>query len=318
MSNTGINPLIWTDQCASKIVSAQTCNHAVITTPSTLADDIERNLALQPPNKVKLGGYIYLKSIFHDSYCYSSRDGYKVAYGDNKKNIHFIWCADAYQRNSYKEDVLFLAPRYTKTTSIRLQNERHERAKSNAQFALESASSAKYHPYLIRKCINSVGAVLTGDDLSVGIWNPDGGFRSRLSITPAGDESFQEGGNLYGGNHIIGTRIKRTDKIIIGTTFASCATIYKQTGTTVIVAFNSFNLVNVTEAFCKKYPRCKFHIYGDNDHGTPGTPKKIEAEKAAKITGNPCNLPDSSDLDAKPHHINFNDLYMLERGIYSE
>ncbi len=133
------------------------------------------------------------------------------------------------------------------------------------QNIMKSATPADpEHPYLRSKHINPFTAWKIGVDIIIPIVDVNLKLVNCQQIQPSGFKKFRYGAAITGCFHFIGEVFDGCDLVIVEG-FATGATIYQQTNISVVVAFNSNNLLPVTENIKHLYPSSKILICGDND-----------------------------------------------------
>lgn len=164
--------------------------------------------------------------------------------------------------------------------------------------------------YLNRKQINDVkdlGVKFNGSEIIVPARDIDGRMWSYQKISQEGAKRFYFGGRVRGCFHIIGPDIESAIYICEG--FATGASIYQATKTTVVVAFNASNLVSVATDLRKKYKEAEIIICGDDDKCTDGNPGREKANEASEKSLSSVVFPKFKNNDANA--TDFNDLHIL-------
>lgn len=145
------------------------------------------------------------------------------------------------------------------------------------------------HPYLVNKGILPHGVKQFKSSLLVPL-TIDGTIYSVQFINDLGDKRFLTGGRVKGCYYLIGDLEK--EKILIAEGFATGATLHKETGYPVVIAFNAGNLKPVAQAFRNQFPPKQLIICGDNDRGTPNNPGVEKATEAAQSVGAYLSIPE--------------------------
>ena len=155
------------------------------------------------------------------------------------------------------------------------------------------------HPYIKNKNITPYGALHEFEQLIIPVRNIAGNITSIQMIFPDGRKQFLKGGKIKGCFHTIGD-ISKSGIISIVEGWATGCTAYKLTGTAVIVAFNSGNLMEEARNIRALHPEKKIIIRADNDLETerktgknPGVESAMSA--AAKVGGGVQVCPINSD-----------------------
>lgn len=194
----------------------------------------------------------------------------------------------------------------------------------------------KLPPYLEKKGISidsTIGMRVSenGLNVSIPIKNIAGEIQSLQSISADGTKYMLPGGKLDGGFHVINDKdLSKVNSIVIAEGVATAASLHEsiqnemfKNDVAVIAAFNSNNLVSVTQAIHEKYPEAKIIIAADDDLATeikiginPGKAKAQEAvslcpDKAIMIT--PVFMPGEQNSNSK-QFTDFNDLHTQSTG----
>ena len=173
--------------------------------------------------------------------------------------------------------------------TMRFKQEMREReaAELKRRNAAEAAELIKHlqpcpdsHPYLARKRIKAHGALLSGADLLIPLYDAAGNVVSTQSIGQDGDKLFRAGCTSKG-MYTIGSA---TPCVVVCEGFATGASIHEATGLRVYVVFSAGNLPGLIEdiAQIEAVNGSQIVIAADND--VSGTGQR-EAEKAAEKIG---------------------------------
>ncbi|MBZ0105424.1 MAG: DUF5906 domain-containing protein [Sulfuricella denitrificans] len=103
--------------------------------------------------------------------------------------------------------------------------------------------------------------------------------------------------------------------VLIAEGYATAASLYEATQIPTVVAFDAGNLLPVTQAIKKTYPKSKILVCADDDYLTPGNPGVTAAQSAAHATtGSSYLIPKfaSDRPQDKKGPTDFNDLHALE------
>lgn len=184
-----------------------------------------------------------------------------------------------YDRNKQKSEARRTASLMKEVDNKAVQNK--NAADTAVQLMSQAFPADSEHPYLLKKQIGACTAWQVDILLVIPIVN----WRQELiNVQKIGDFSvnrtgliekkFGFGGMITGCYHVIG-RLVDGDPIIITEGFATGVTIYTQTNITVVVAFNSKNLLPVAESISHLYSDSKLLIAGDNDWHLPLMPKPM-------------------------------------------
>jgi len=222
----------------------------------------------------------------------------------------------------------------------------HEVAATLAQSLWDEAQPCTEHDYLTRKGVQSHELKCgpfeiertdpdTGEvtkqrmkALLVPLYDHNGKLWSLQAISrkPGGKKLLLAGGKMAGNFFAFGKpkEINGRRVFILGEGYATCASIYEDTGHMVFMCVNSGNILHVAKAIRERDADAIILIAGDNDiwnrkaDGTPHNPGRLAAEKAAKEVGGIVALPPFTEADAtgKDDKGNltgpkdFNDLYV--------
>lgn len=161
---------------------------------------------------------------------------------------------------------------------------REHHKKVSAALWMEGEDCPPAHPYLIKKQVNSDGAIryhpITGNIL---IPLRDGQeILGVQRIDANGEKKVNPGGRLSGCYHIIpGGR----DTVYICEGYATAMSVHIATGQTVVMAVSAGNLLAVGEKIAAMYPTARLVFAADNDQGGDKNPGIEAAEKAVKEIG---------------------------------
>ncbi|SCZ84790.1 toprim domain-containing protein [Nitrosomonas mobilis] len=170
-----------------------------------------------------------------------------------------------------------------------LAQQQHDAA-LKAQRTWEAAKSAPAtHPYLVKKDIKPHGLRVLNGDLVVPLINADLRLSSLQFIRPDGQKRFLAGGKKQGNFYAIEDGSKSTvSPLVIAEGFATAASVHEYTGYTVLVAFDSGNLIHVARAIQWAAVGRKIIIAGDNDESGVG---QAAARAAAEAVGAQVIIP---------------------------
>lgn len=138
----------------------------------------------------------------------------------------------------------------------------HKEAAEKVVEYWENAKKAKDHPYLKRKKINSHIAKISGDCLTLPIYDIDGNLTSIQKIYPDGKKRFASGGKVQACFATLGD-LENSDLLYFAEGFATGASIRQATNKTVVIAFSCHNLVPCAIDIQKKYPHKKLILCQD-------------------------------------------------------
>lgn len=141
------------------------------------------------------------------------------------------------------------------------------------------------------------------------MYGANGDIRNLQAIFPAKcpeldrDKDFLAGAGSAGLFWWIGAK---TQKVLVGEGFATCATLHEETACRVYVAFTTNNLLPVGQILRAKLPDADIIFCADNDTKTEGNPGLTKATEAAQAVGGSVAVP--------PMHGDFNDYAVYLRG----
>ncbi|EGZ50896.1 LPD7 domain-containing protein [Neisseria wadsworthii] len=202
------------------------------------------------------------------------------------------------RNNGYRPDKAYTPPSAEEQARIKAereaarlseeqaQAERREKAKSLAQSIWSRATPADInHPYLAAKGITDPAAVA---GLRQNLYQGDNNLLIPVvhnreivnvqSINQDGGKRFLSGGQVHGGFAVVGDADKMEHGIVIAEGFATAASIHQATDKTVVVAFNTGNMVAVSERLAKSLPEnVPVTLAVDNDASQTGMKKALQA-----------------------------------------
>lgn len=103
--------------------------------------------------------------------------------------------------------------------------------------------------------------------------------------------------------------------VLIAEGYATAASLYEATQIPVVVAFDAGNLLPVTQAIKKSYPKARILVCADDDYLTPGNPGITAAQSAAHAVSGAAHLAPIFTAERpqdKKGPTDFNDLHALE------
>lgn len=186
------------------------------------------------------------------------------AFGSWKHGVSEKWRAGSAQHLTPSE-------RREQAAAFKRERERREAAKRAEQAEAAKRCSLRWeaarpfdphHPYLRAKGISGEGSRQDGNRLLVPMFDADGALWNLQAIAPDGSKRFAKGGLQAGLHCIIGSR---TDCILIGEGFATCAVARKATGLMAVAAFSARNLRDVAVTINAAYPGSDIVILADDD-----------------------------------------------------
>ena len=211
--------------------------------------------------------------------------------------------------------------RRAKKEAAAAQKQKYSDAAARAARIWNAAKPADpKHPYALKKQIDVSCIRQSGKSLLVPVFSGRGSLTSLQFILPertndGKDKFFLRGGDVRSGRFRIGSKpTGEPDEIILLCEgFATGATLYRETGYPVFMAFSAGNLESVAVSIRARYPKSKIVIAADNDHLTEqktGRNPGIEAAKrAAAACGGSVAFP-----PALPGVTDFNDWSAMPKG----
>ncbi|MCM8735509.1 zincin-like metallopeptidase domain-containing protein [Azospirillum sp. A1-3] len=236
-------------------------------------------------------------------------DGHPAGYIKNHKTgVERNWKAPSRTQAATTVDRARLTAEAAQRRQARAQERElvQERAADAAEVRLAQAEPATDdHPYLLSKDVPSYGLRQDREgNLLVPIQGMDGKVISVQAITAEGRKSFQKDARTQGGHFLIGDAAA-SKSVLVAEGYATAATLHRETGLAVAVAFNAGNLRSVAEALRQRYPDKPLVIAGDNDHvkerqGKPNVGREKAEDAAARVGGTvllPTFRPDDRGTD---------------------
>ena len=96
---------------------------------------------------------------------------------------------------------------------------------------------------------------------------------------------WPKGMRMKASHHVVGIINRTTKTVLVAEGYATAMTLHAATGLPVVVAFYASNLMPVSEAVHKQFPRAKLLICADDDYLTDGNPGVRAAQNAATAVG---------------------------------
>lgn len=224
------------------------------------------------------------------------------AFGCWRSGVQSTWTADIGRELSPAESM-------ARASHIRQAQEKSRQLREkNAEIAsdtvstiwLNCQSASEDHPYLRSKGVKPHGIKISGDGrLVLPLYNSDGTLSSLQYIDTAGNKLYHSGAATHGKYHIIGD-INNNGVIYIAEGFATCATIYEETGNPVVVAYSAHNLVPVTATIKEQHPNASVVIVADNDKSNAG--ENYATQAAAKYGARVLLCPVEGDVNDYRQH----------------
>lgn len=205
-----------------------------------------------------------------------------AAFGDWRyPSEKHTWCARKLNTLSDADRVAHLARmKAARTKRDALQRQIEDEKAKLAAWIHENAPHATEHPYLTRQKVKSYGLRLNRDGrLIVPAYNVDGKISTLQFIDGDKNKRFLKGGKKTGSCFTIG---EPTATICVCEGYATGASIYAATGYHTVVAFDTGNLLSVSETIRAKHPAAKIILCADDDAETEGNPGLTAATRAAK------------------------------------
>ena len=232
------------------------------------------------------------------------------SFGCFRSDITKTWCSKF--QNEMSPDEWGIHKKNLELMAKQREEDAEFKASETAVNAQERWSKAKpaddSNLYLTSKGVKSYGLKVEGDNLLLSIYNlASKTITSLQTISPSGEKRFMSGGVKRAGFFQITSEDSPKDKVVICEGYATGASIFKATGLTVAVAFDSGNLLPVAQAIRVTRPELRLIIAADDDWKSDLNIGLTKAREAAQIVGGylavPNFLKNRSDTDS-----DFNDL----------
>jgi putative DNA primase/helicase len=276
-----------------------------------------QNAGIEPHGEIIADGVLHRFTVTGDRarsdngwYVFHADDSAAGAFGCWKRGIAETWSSKTYQVMTPAEKTAYTA----KMGAMKRQRE-EERERIQAECRVWCAnawSKAKdatnENLYLKRKDVNAYGLKAFGENLLVPLQDMAGIIHGIQFIKPDGTKRFKTGTNKAGHFFKIGKSKDKT--VIICEGYATGASIHQATGHSVVIAFDSGNLLPVAQNIRSKYPDMKIVIAADDDHATEGNPGLTKATAAARAVGGFLAIPVFPD-NRGPRDSDLNDLLRL-------
>ncbi|MFS2012030.1 zincin-like metallopeptidase domain-containing protein [Azospirillum sp. CT11-132] len=221
-------------------------------------------------------------------------DGHPAGYIKNHKTgVERNWKAPGRTQAATTVDRARLTAEAAQRRQTRAQERElvQERAADAAEARLTQAEpAADDHPYLLSKNVPSYGLRQDPEgNLLVPIQDMNGKVMSVQAITAEGRKNFQKEARTQGGYFLIGDAAA-SKSVLVAEGYATAATLHRETGLAVAVAFNAGNLGPVAEVLRQRYSDKPLVIAGDNDHvkerqGKPNVGREKAEDAAARVGG---------------------------------
>lgn len=226
----------------------------------------------------------------------SQLDGWYVLHADNipagefgcwkEPQFQVSWVADIGRSMTLGEQVAH----QQRIKQLKDQREQsrlmaQEAAAERADDILRACVDASHeHAYLMAKGVKAHGIKLNrAGELVIPIVNIDGEVQSVQTIDANGRKLYLKGGKKEGGFHEIRGDRKR---IFVCEGYATGATVFEATGSSVFVAFDTQGLLPVARSVRQMFPAARIYMAADNDHRTEAekgvNPGIAKARAAAK------------------------------------
>jgi len=223
------------------------------------------------------------------------------------------WREDLNRPLTPKEEAAFMAQCKADQAEQEAEQGRiHAAAAKEAAKMWAEAVPCESHPYLTKKGVQAHGLRVLGDQLLIPAHNAKGVLTTVQKIGPDDQKRFHTGGKKKGSFHTIGT-ITDGSTIYIVEGFATGASVHEATEQPVVVAFDSGNLLPVTEIIRKLHPNHSLVIAGDDDADKPrpDNPGRTAALAAALAVGGQAVFPDFGHT-REVGQTDFNDLHQAQ------
>jgi putative DNA primase/helicase len=203
------------------------------------------------------------------------------AFGDWRANINERWCAtsDTLLTAEQRAELQRFYESAKLARNAQQQGTWNEAADQAKRLWAAAVKATDDFPYLVKKRVKAYGLTCDSGSLLVPVRDKDRRLRSLQFIDANGEKRFLKGGHASGGYFVIGAAPKEVLYIVEG--YATGATLHEATGATVVVAFNSGNILSVAKTLREKFPRATIVICADDDYRTAGNPGLTKARDAA-------------------------------------
>jgi putative DNA primase/helicase len=214
----------------------------------------------------------------------------------------FYWFANQdalspteYARRKHKSEALKQAQEAKQKIAYAQTGQLAEKLFNDASKASES------HPYLLKKNVKAYGIKQLDKSLLIPVHSVAGDMQSIQFIDEEGNKKFMKSGKMSGGCHFIG-EISQGKSIYIAEGYATATSVYEDTKSLTVVAFNAANLINVANDLRKQLPEVEIVIAGDSD------PVGRKCAEAAAVAVNGLTLiPDFGEN--RDGHTDWNDYF---------
>lgn len=179
------------------------------------------------------------------------------------------------------------------------QNAREEKIAKNKQAAERAVTIWGKLPeqgpseYLARKKVPAFGLRFSRGSVVVPVRSVSGDLVGLQFIDGEGCKKFLTGTAKSGAFHLIG-EVSADMPIVVCEGYATGASIHCATNWPAVVAFDSNNLLPVSEAMRMLHPGAEIIVAGDNDVATEGNPGLTKATAAANAVGGVVVVPQFS------------------------
>lgn len=250
--------------------------------------DIARHM--NPPKNIQMDGKIHRFMVEGDDN--GEKSGWyaayldvlpAAAYGCWRTGVWRTWCADVGRDlSAHEEKAIAASMQAAKEAREAATRRMHATAAKSCQAIFDrSVPAPSDHPYLIAKGIQPHYARVHPDGrLIIPMYGANGDISSVQYIEGNGRKKFYyEGETACKFLHFDGNK----STIFVGEGFATCATIFEDTGKSTYAAFSSHQIPNIVGYLREKYgPSQKITIVADNDESRTG---EKHARRAADLHG---------------------------------
>lgn len=233
------------------------------------------------------------------------------SFGCWKRGISERWCSGSYC-NYVVGDARALQSAFAPDAVRNKRSDVLEDSQRLSETSLELWRKAQElnsndHPYLRKKNVGAYGVRKYNEDLLIPVLTADGALVGLQKIQPNGSKRFVKGTQKSGNFHTI---TGNQDRVLLCEGYATGASLFEATADTVVIAFDSGNLLDVSRSIRAQYPNCKLILCADNDLASiTGTNVGIEkAQAAAASVGAFLAAP---QFPENAQGTDFNDLYQL-------
>lgn len=230
-------------------------------------------------------------------------------FGSWKTNLRSTWFANRDHTSRDEREAFTRALNAAKAKAEADRRAEQEALAIGARSEWANARPAKpAHPYLVAKAVKAHGLRQMGGMLLVPLFDDSGLLWNVQRIAPNGEKRFRRG-RATGLFSPLGDLTEPTT-LLICEGWATGATLYEESGRSVLCAMNAGNLLPVARLTREKWINADLIVCADNDRFTIGNPGVTAAKQAAKQVGARLSIP---HFPEGVPGSDFNDLAALRR-----